>query len=248
MAAAFDNSGRAFAAGISSLESAAWLISGTERHLVAGVVSVDSVPLTPTAVKRNGSGGTDLTQNGSPISFNSSSQYRGSIWELLAPAAASQTIYASFSGAQTEVALVGCSFTGIDQTTPSRTRTTNTANDLTTPATLTVTAANTQNNDLVTDFVCAGDTTGGSNPTLTVGGGQTERIKVDNGDLALTSGAMSTEPATGASVVMSWTGSTTSAVISYATFALPLIPAASVVDSKASRSNFAAQPMIRGPM
>jgi hypothetical protein len=250
MAIAFDNTGEAFAAGVASVESPSWAIAGSDRHLVVGVTSVDSTVLTPTAVKRGGSGGTNLTQNGSPISFNASNQYRGSVWELVAPNAASETIYASWSGSQIQVLIEGCSFTGVNQTTPTRTRSTNTANDEGDPGPALVTASNTVNGDLVVDFLAAGQVTGGANPSLTVGGGQISRAEIDAGDLDLLAGGMSTEAATGSSVAMSWNVDTTVAVHDYAIFALPLIPA----DTGPGGSGgtrvlpFPTQPMLRGPM
>jgi len=223
MPIAFDNSGKADADAVSSLESPAWLISGSNRHLVVGVGVIEiTTPPDPSSVKRNGSGGTNLTQNGSSILFDSS-QYRGSIWELVAPAAANETIYVALAETCYRVFIIGCSFTGVNQITPTRTRTTNNATNEADPGPATVTCANTALNDLVVDFLACGQS-GGTATNVAVGAGQTERAVVESPDLDILAGGMSTEPATGSSVTMTWDVTATLGVHHYALFGLPLIP------------------------
>lgn len=225
MAAVFDNSAStSSAANVSSLTTASWTISGSNRYLFAGVASGAAVPQDPTACKWGGSGGTGLTQNGTPIT--DSSTHRLSIWELIAPSTGSQTLFASWGSNQDETALGGVSYTGVDQSTPSRARSTNTLSGQSSPFTATVTVTTSQNGDLIVDAMWAADNTAATNPTIAVDASQTSRIEIEGATIGFEAYGMSEEAATGANTVMSWTVSgVTAGQGSFVSIGLPLIAA-----------------------
>lgn len=182
---------------------------------MAGACSGAGTPANVSAVKWGGSGGTDLTQRGSTLNiglFGKASQ-----WSLVAPTAASQTLYASWPSNQDETGLGGVSYTGVDQTTPHGTQATAT-NEL--APTVNVTSAA---GELVSDVVWhvnpVADTT-----TITAGASQTARVNIGSiGGAGFESLGMS-EEAGSATVTMSWTidGTTTDSGI----IGIPIKPAA----------------------
>lgn len=111
-------------ANVSSLTSGAFTIAGTNRLLIGAMAAGAGTVAAHSAMKWGGSGGTDLTQIGS--SLNVGANGRLSVWRLIAPTAASQTLYGSYAAAQDETMIGGTSYTGVDQTTPVGTSVTNT--------------------------------------------------------------------------------------------------------------------------
>lgn len=221
----FDNTAGVFATGVAELETASWTISGINRHLVAGASCTTVGPAPPDNVKWGGSGGVNLIRNGSSITFGSSNVRNASIWELVAPSAANQTLYAIFPVVCNHAQLLGSSFTDVSQSTPSRARASGTANDITITGPATTTAS-TANGDLVVDFVKVAYVDV-SNPILNVGANQVSRIEIEGSSSPYIACGMSTKVATGVSVTMSWDSDKTTGpdtVFDYAIFALPLRP------------------------
>ncbi len=118
MAIAFDAaSADTFSSGnVASLTSAAFAIAGSDRLLIAAMAAGAGTPAAHNSMKWGGSGGTDLTQVGT--SLNIGANARLSAWRLIAPTAASQTLYGAYAANQDETAIGGTSYTGCDQTTP----------------------------------------------------------------------------------------------------------------------------------
>lgn len=111
------------AANVASLTSAAFTIAGSDRVLFAAMIAGAGTPAAHSAMKWGGSTGTDLTQVGT--SLNVGANGRMSAWRLIAPTAASQTLYGEYATNQDETAIGGTSYTGVDQTTPVGTPVTN---------------------------------------------------------------------------------------------------------------------------
>lgn len=223
MAIAYDNAGStSSASNVSSLTTASWTIAGSDRILVAGMLSAAGTRATHSTCKWGGSGGTGLTQIGT--SKDPGPYLRVSQWRLVAPTAASQTLYCSFSANQDETALGGASYTGVDQTTPLGTQVTATG---TTGLTSTVSGVSSATGELVVDVVGFLDIN--TNITaITPGGSQTARVSIANvGGLKFESFGLS-EKAGAASVTMTWTltspGSTDT---DWAGLAVPLKPVSS---------------------
>lgn len=125
MALGFDNVSppTSFSGFAASLETAAWLISGSNRALYSFVGLDATVPADPTNVKWGGAAGTSLTQIGTTLnvgSFGKISAYR-----LTAPSASNLTLYVDWAAGHDEGMLAGLSYTGVDQTTPEGSLATN---------------------------------------------------------------------------------------------------------------------------
>lgn len=213
----YDNSVQvSSASNVASLTSASWTIAGSDRYLVASANSAALTSVTPTSVKWGGSGGTNLTMQGSAITYNSAVR-RMSCWTLLAPAAESNTLYCLWPSNQDNTSLMGVSATGVDQTTPIGTlaSATGTNNSPTVNAT-------TVADDLVVGMV--GVWADGTSPTVTVGAGQTARQEIEGGAFGDDGWGVCTETATGTSTTTNWT--TTGNVGAWGVFALPLKPVA----------------------
>ena len=221
MAIAYDNAAStSSSANVASLTTASWTIAGSDRILMAGVMSGAGTPVSPNAVKWGGSGGTDLTQKGSTLTFETYG--RLSQWYLVAPTAESNTLYCSWASNQDETALGGASYTGVDQTTPHGTQATATNDAASQTPTVNVTSAA---GELVVDVAAVLDILG-SRTTFVADAGQTERVKIANvGGIAYESFGMS-EEAGAASVTMSWTGSGTATEAGSAIIGIPLKPVA----------------------
>lgn len=121
------------------------------------------------------------------------------------------TYSASASGMQTGI--VG--LTGVNQTIGSAYRTVPTITNGGGGGQPTITVTDSQSGDLCIDTCVV------FAATITVGAGQTSRVETDNIFGSSTSWGISTEAASGASTVMSWTGSTTNSI-----GAAALVPAA----------------------
>lgn len=173
MAIAFDNANSVQGGGVTNVTTSAWAIAGSERVLVAGMGWADSSPPNYSAIKWGGSGGVALTQIGSTLAAGSF--HKVAISRLIAPAAASQTLYGELSGTAGELCVGGSSFTGVHQTAPVGTAATNTGSGaaVSFTATVDVTSAS---GELVIDAAYAGTTEGDSSTcTVAVGAGQLQR-------------------------------------------------------------------------
>lgn len=172
MAIAFDNAAStSSASNVASLTTASWTIAGSDRILMGGIASGAGSPADPTTMKWGGSGGTALTKRGSTVnigSFGKASQY-----SLVAPAAASQTLYGEWPSNQDETVIGGVSYTGVDQVTPHGTQATATGSDAT-PSVNVSSAAGEVVSDVVFHVDVLGITTG-----ITAGTGQTYRVEID---------------------------------------------------------------------
>lgn len=190
----FDNVNSTQGTAVANLTTGAWTIAGSDRLLVAGLGWADGSPPTYSAIKWGGSGGTTLTQVGSTLSAGSF--HRVAMARLIAPTAASQTLYGEVSGTTGELCVGGVSFTGVEQTTPLGTASTNTGSGSGTnfTATVDVTSAS---DEVVIDVAYAGTTSGGNGScTVAVGAGQTMRWEQENIS-NFSAGTQSTEPGAG---------------------------------------------------
>ncbi|MDX2059939.1 MAG: hypothetical protein SFV24_19170 [Gemmatimonadales bacterium] len=111
-------------ANVSSLTTGAWTIAGANRLLLAAMASGAGTPQNPSSCNWQGSGGTALTQIGSTLNIGANGKL--SVFRLIAPTAAADTLYGAWGAAQDETILGGVSYTGVDQTTPVGTPVTNT--------------------------------------------------------------------------------------------------------------------------
>lgn len=226
MAIAYDNAAStSSAANVASLTTASWTISGSDRILMAGVMSGAGTPVSPNAVKWGGSGGTALTQKGSTLSFRTFG--RVSQWYLIAPTASSDTLYCSWASNQDETALGGASYTGVDQSTPHGTQATATSDAGSQDPTVNVSSAS---GELVVDVAAILDENG-ARTTLTVGASQTARVDIDQvGGAAYESFGMSEEAGAG-TVTMSWTGLNSILNVGWGILGVPLKPVSATTGS-----------------
>jgi len=189
MAIAKDNTGANFniAGGQTTQSTNSFAVAGANRFLAAFVFSgAGSAGITPSAVKWGGSGGTAMTQRGSTLSLGSF--WSLSCWTLTAPTAQTSTVYADYGVAVDESSVIATSFTGVHQSVPLGTVTSKTNNfagsvtiDLNTREdTL---ACTTISGDMMVDCIGVG-TTGGSNPTISINGGQTSDQEYEGGTLS----------------------------------------------------------------
>ena len=179
MAAAWSSGARGFSsAGVSSLATASFTISGTDRYLEVLVYSGDSTPQNVTSVVWDAAGVNEaLTQVESYIT--SRTYFRSSKWALVNPTAGtSKTVTVTWAGTQGETMVIADSYTGIDQTTPSRTRPTPSQTSTSTPS-LSVTSVS---GDLVVGAVAFSDDAGGVVSTIT-SSAVTVREKVEGADI-----------------------------------------------------------------
>jgi hypothetical protein len=202
MAIAFDNANSVQGAAVANLTTGAWTIAGSDRLLVAGMSWGDSTPTTYSAIKWGGSGGVTVTQEGSTLSAGSF--HRVALARLIAPVAASQTLYGEVGASQNEICLGGVSFTGVDQATPLGTAATATGSGASNTFTTTVNVSSAAG-EVVIDISYAGTTEGDSNTcTIAVGALQTMRWEQENigPGSGFSAGTQSTEDGA-ASVTMS---------------------------------------------
>lgn len=193
--ATFDNSASTKGTATTSLTTAAWLISGTNRLLLAGMGWSAATPPNYSSVKWGGSGGTSLTQVGTTVALNFG---KCAMARLIAPTAASQTLFGSLSGTTDEMCLGGASWTGIDQTTPLGTS--NSATGTSTAPSVNVTSVS---GDTVQDMMYAGT---GNSTNIIKDATQTliwEQESIGSAP-SLNGGGESYEVASGTSTTMSW--------------------------------------------
>lgn len=235
MAVAFDGVNSAQAVGASTL-SVSITTSGANRYLLAnaGVSSGTGAP-TYTSLTYNGvSMGTPL------VNQTSTANLRQVVSGLVAPASGANTLAITWSGAGDELALGGCSFTGVDQSTPIGTPGTATG---TQAASITVNASSAAGEIVIDALYVGGSGAVAPNTTIAVGAGQTSRWEQESIG-AYSAGGQSTEPG-GATVTMSWTASATT--YDWALFAVGVKPAAAgglVVNPLSGRGGTLAHPLV----
>lgn len=222
-AATYDNSTKASSAVADIfLETPSFAVGGTNRYLLVFVGSGAGTPVAPSSVKWGGSGGTTMTQKGSTLNVGANGKW--SCYELIAPTAQTSTVYVTWGSAQDERWILAISFTGVDQTTPTRTMATATGTGGVPNFTMTVNATSVSG-DLVVDGA-AFLNGGADSATLATNGSQTSRQEVEGAALVYEGAGESTLTASGSSTTMAWTVSgTSSASQDWGTFAMALINA-----------------------
>ena len=220
MAIAFDNANSVKGTAVANLTTGAWTIAGSDRVLIAGMGWSDGTPATYTSIKWGGSGGTALTQIGSTLA--SGSFHRVAVARLIAPTAASQTLYGEVSAAQGEFCLGGVSFTGVHQTTPVGTEATATGSGTGTTFTATVDVSSAAD-EVVIDMAYGGSTSNAGTQTIAVGAGQTMRWEQESIG-TFQAGTQSTEPGA-ASVTMSEDYTITSSAYAWGIIGVGIKPA-----------------------
>lgn len=202
-AIAYDNAqSTSSASNVASLTTAAWTIAGANRLLMGGIMSGAGTPVNPSGMKWGGSSGTALTQRGSTVncgSFGKVSQF-----SLVAPTAASQTLYGNWGSNQDETAIGGVSYTGVDQATPHGTQTTASGTGNTPTVNISSAAG-----ELVSDVVMCLDQAGALT-AFAAGAGQTERVKIASVGAAGFEAFGMSEEAGGVTVTMSWSATVSS--------------------------------------
>lgn len=107
------------AGGGTSLETASFALGGTDRVLYVLAGSGAGSVVAPSAVRWGGAAGTMLTQISTSLQFSTYGIME--IWRLIAPAAQTATVYASWPSSQDERWLIGVALEGAHQTTPNPT-------------------------------------------------------------------------------------------------------------------------------
>jgi len=169
MAIAYDNSNGIQSSSVTSATTSSWTIaSGSNTCLFGFSVTADASPTTHSGMEWQGSGGTALTQIGS--TYSAGAVIRMSAWRLLAPTATTNTLYGNWAASQTIGSVGGASYSGVNQSSPTGTLTTNTgtvSNNFGFNATVDVT---TTAGDIVIACVFIFDNNG-STPILTANNG-----------------------------------------------------------------------------
>lgn len=226
MAIAYDNvSPDTVGSAVTSVTSSAWSIAaGADRILVGFLASVDASPAAHSGMKWGGAGGTALTQVGS--TYSAGLYTRLSAWRLIAPTAASQTLYGNVAASQGYLAAAGLSYSGVDQTTPTGTTATNSGsvtNSFGFDATVTIATA--VNDVVLACFVIVDGN--GSTPLMTPNGTPASTGRYDN-ESAIYSIQAQEVVATGTSTTVSCNIAPTASNITgdWGAFALILNPVA----------------------
>lgn len=222
MAAAWSSGARGFsAANVSSLATAAFTISGSDRYLEVLAYSGAGTPQNITSVVWDAAGVNEaLTQVESYITFNT--YFRSSKWALVNPTAGtSKTVTVTWTGAQDETMVIADSYTGIDQTTPSRTRPTPAQGNSSTASLSVPSVAG----DIVVGAVVGGMTT--SSLTTIISSAVTIWEKVEGADIGnYESCAQGDVVASGASTSVGYTLNVSGGTPFYVLFGAALIPSA----------------------
>lgn len=192
MAVTFDNATGVTETGATNPVNYSHTVSGTERLLVV-ITSVNSFPTSPnvTGVTYNGVALTEMTGFGG-LYNDAGLDVRLQGWFLIAPDTGANTVAVTWSAGTGDRAMIAASFNGVHQSTPLSNGT-NTTGTSTSPSINVSSAAN--------NLVLAGFGVG--QPTITEGGGQTNRNEQENINFASALG-VSTEPG-GASVALEYT-------------------------------------------
>lgn len=213
--ATYDNSQQVYGTGgISALTSANWAIGGSNRCVWFSLFSGDSGNISSSGAKWQGSGGTSATRVGSEVAIGS--YWSHGLWELIAPAAATDSAYGTWASTCDELLMVCMSSKDTDQTTPKGTVATGTGT--TSSPSVNVSTAS---GELVFDFLAHADIYGNATPSLTVGSNQTSRQEIEG--LAPTGGyeqmGCSTSTAASSTEAMDWTIAGNSDPIAWSMFA-----------------------------
>lgn len=199
MASLFDNAVEVFSdAGVTSLTSAAYTLSGSNRYLLTQVCSGAGSPVTPSNVKHGGSGGTAMSSIATEQVINTFGRHN--IYELVAPASGSQTAYADWSTGQDETMIIAANFKDVDQSTPKGTVASNTGTASGAP-TVSVSSAS---GDLCVDFMFWLDLTG-SALNAAADGSQTVIHQIEDPDFQYEGLGASYKSAAGGTTVFDWT-------------------------------------------
>lgn len=189
MAIAYDNSAKLNSSGNGNM-TLSLTTAGSDRFLLVAIGCTTSISCTGITY-----GGVSMTQIGSAVdNTDSGAGSRLYVFQLVNPTVGANNIVASFSGAPADRTMIGISFTGVDQTTPTGTSATSTTNNSATPS-VTVTSAS---GEMVADFHSAHD----SLSTFSPGAGQTSRQTE-----TAPPGMCCSHEAGAASTVMSWSNS-----------------------------------------
>lgn len=199
MAIAFDASVSVQGSGVTSLETASFTISGSNRYAVVNVSGSAGTPAAPSAIKIGGSGGTSCSLDANNGTFSTYGFI--AVGTLVAPPTGSQTAYASWGSTQDEAAICAVTYTGVDQATPKGTTATNSGTGTASTVTATVNVSTTSG-DVVVDCV-AGYHQAPDTATIVAGAGQNNREEEESID-GYTAIGISDETATGTTTTMSW--------------------------------------------
>lgn len=181
------------ASAVSSLTTAAFDGSGTNRALVAFVGIADGSPASPTSVTWDVATPENLTERVALTSGNG--YFRATLWSVAGQTSATDTITATFGSTMDDVVLVGHSFTGVDQTTHNG----NTQSGTGTSAEPTETLTSVTSDDICIDGVVLQP-----DGTATEGANQTLRGNVATGAPYITGGRTSTQAGSDGGA-MTWT-------------------------------------------
>lgn len=176
MAVAFDNVSPATSgSSVSSLTSAAYAVAGANRYKFGCAGCQTTGPADSTNMKWGGAGGTGFTKLATGLSISANTNLTP--FGLLAPTAASQTLFCDWAASKDEIAEIAASYTGVDQATPLRNSNVPTSNSGTASGTsvaLSVTVPNTVSGDMVTAMFWVEDDVFHT-PSIAAAGGSTLR-------------------------------------------------------------------------
>lgn len=192
MAIAFDSASSAQDSGVSS-KTWSHTCSGTDR--VLDVIVATSSGAGATTVSSVTFDGVSLSSVGTQL--NPFSDYRLTVYRLIAPNATTANIVVTLAASQPEVTVFGVSFSGADQTTPGGTAVFAQATSGAPSAAVTSVAS---------DEIVYAVGTGANWTAITDGGGQSARTEQENVG-GWSSAALSTKTGTG-TVTLSWTPTT----------------------------------------
>ena len=153
---------------VASLTSGSWTVAGSNRAVFGCIGTGAGTPTTHTAMRWRGSAGDLLAQIGATLTVNAPSRLSawGSNGASLPPAAEANTAYGLWAATQDEDLIAMVSYTGVHQTTPNGSSTTNTGTISGTSGTATVTIATTAG-DVVLAYVLVDCFATPSTPVLT---------------------------------------------------------------------------------
>lgn len=152
-----------------SLTSTNWTVASGSNMAMFGFVGASTGGATPAlSMKWRGSGGTSLTQIGSTLAFGTYS--RIAAFQLVAPTAATDTTYAGLTNTPDEAGVGAISYSGVDQTTPNGTSSTNSGTGSGTTFTPTITVSTTSGDKVLAGFWVLHYSGLASTPTCSTGG------------------------------------------------------------------------------
>jgi hypothetical protein len=166
--------------------------AGANRFLLL-TVAVSGSTITVSSASFNGQA---CTKIGATTAGSGAGSINIEFWGLVAPVATFASFVVNFSSTPVESDVFACSYTGVDQTTPTRNFAGATATSSSPSVSLTSSSG-----EMIQDTLCW-DTSGGFGPFETVGSGQVARDGDENGTLVYY--AVSTRTPGAASSTMSW--------------------------------------------